>query len=636
MSHNTPSFDEGAATLRAPAAELPGTQLEELVRLERYEPGPLIGKGGMGEVRQCKDTRLHRSIALKTATTKNRAELSRFVREAQVQGQLEHPGIVPVYELGIGADGAPYFAMKRVHGETLFAVITALATNDAETHAKYPRRKLLQAFLAVCQTVDYAHTHGWLHRDLKPANVMLGDFGEVYVLDWGLARRVEEVEDRSKVETIASAPVGLTTPGSLMGTPGYMAPEQVDGRSADVRSDVYALGAILFELLTHQMLANGKSTVELLIDTRNGCDAKARTRAPHMDVAPELEAICVKATHKDPTQRYVSVRELHAAIDRVLAGERDQELRSELARQHTEAARLSVVRAGAEVEQELEHRKTALRELGLALALDQAYRPALETMLELMTTPLHKPPPDAEAELASAQAAQLRSASRASFLVFMSVGLLCTPAMMHHMHHAWPLLLTGGLFVASGLAAGWVGWVKRAPTAATIVPAMALSNLAILSLFFFDGALTILPAFAAVNTVSFAVAMGRRWRVVAVCCGLMTMLLPALGSWFGFLPQAYRFVPEGLLIVPVEMDFRGGMSLVAMLVSFAGTITLSSIVVGRMRDTLGELMRRRSLASWNLRQMLPPEATVGGSQGPSLAAPAAVIESRLAGSSAPV
>src|SRR5581483_4694697 len=115
MSHNTPSLDGGAATLKAPAAELPGAQLEELIRQDRYEPGPLIGKGGMGEVRQCRDTRLQRHIALKTATTKNKAELSRFVREAQVQGMLEHPGIVPVHELGIGPDGAPYFAMKRVH-----------------------------------------------------------------------------------------------------------------------------------------------------------------------------------------------------------------------------------------------------------------------------------------------------------------------------------------------------------------------------------------------------------------------------------------------------------------------------------------------------------------------------------------
>jgi eukaryotic-like serine/threonine-protein kinase len=613
MSHNTPSLDGGAATLRAPAAELPGAQLEDLVRLDRYEPGPLIGKGGMGEVRACRDTRLHRHIALKTATTKDKAELSRFVREAQVQGMLEHPGIVPVHELGMGADGAPYFAMKRVHGHTLFDVLEGLAQKDAETLAKYPRRKLLRAFLSVCQAVDYAHTHGWLHRDLKPANVMLGDFGEVYVLDWGLARRIDEKDAPAQVEPLENVAPGLTTPGSLMGTPGYMAPEQVNGQSAGVRSDVYALGAILFELLTHQMLANGTSTVELLLDTRNGCDAKVRSRAPHMDVAPELESVCVKAAHKEPAQRFASVREVHEAVDRVLAGERDQELRLDLARQHTEAAQLAIVRGNADDAKELEHRQIALRELGQALALDPNYRPALETMLELMQTPVKRPPPEAEAELQIAQSTQLRAASRSSSYAFTGIALLCAPTLIHGVHHAWSLALIGGLFALAALAAGWAGWGRRSPNALTVLPAMVLSNVAIASTFIFDGPLTILPAFAAVNALAFAVTLSRKWRRVAMTLGVGAVFFPALGSWFGLLPESFRYVKEGLLLVPVEMDFSPAMTTPVLLISFAGTIIVSSLVVGRMRDTLGDLMRRRALQAWNLKQLLPSEVTASRS-----------------------
>jgi serine/threonine-protein kinase len=618
MSHNTPSLDGGAATLKAASSELSGAELEDLIRTERYEPGPIIGKGGMGEVRQCKDTRLHRHIALKTATTKNKAELSRFVREAQVQGQLEHPGIVPVHELGLGADGAPYFAMKRVQGVTLFDVLTSLGEKHEGALAKYPRRKLLQAFLSVCQAVDYAHTHGWLHRDLKPANVMLGDFGEVYVLDWGLARRIEEVEDLSKLETIVNRPAGLTTPGSLMGTPGYMAPEQVNGQSADVRSDVYALGAVLFELLTHQMLANGKTTVELLIDTRNGCDAKARTRAPQMDVAPELEAVCVRATHKEPEQRFKSVRELHEAVDRVLAGERDLELRAALASEHTTAAQQSIAKSTAEPDKELEHRRTALRELGLALALDPGCRPAAQALLDLMQTPPHQAPPDAEAELQTAQAAQLRSAARGSFFTFLGVAGFCSLVMLHHTRHAWSLPLCGALFLAAALASGAVGWMRRPPTAAAMLPAMVFSNLAIMTMSMFDGPLTIVPAFAAANTLSFAVAMGRRYRVMAVLCGLVTVLVPPLGSWFGLFPEMFRYVDGGLLLLPNEMEFEPHMTTMTLLASFAGTIVISSLVVGRMRDTLSNLIRRRALQAWNLKQMLPAEASETKSMEPTL------------------
>jgi serine/threonine protein kinase len=610
MSQNTPSMEAGA-TLRAAVAELPGPQLEDLVRLDRYEAGPIIGKGGMGEVRQCHDVRLSRHIALKTATTRNKAELSRFVREAQVQGQLEHPSIVPVYELGVGGDGAPYFAMKRVLGATLFDVVDALGRGVPEAMAKWPRRKLLGAFLQVCQAVDFAHTRGWIHRDLKPANVMLGDFGEVYVLDWGLARRHHE-RDEIIGEVIGPTPVGLTTPGQMMGTPGYMAPEQVNSQPADIRSDVYALGAILFEVLTLQMLAKGNTTMELLLSTRDGCDARARVRAPDAEVPPELEAVCLKATAKDPTQRFASVRELHDAIDRVLAGERDLELRATLARAHADAAKKSYALAQSEPDRELEHRQNALRELGLSLALDQTYRPAAATLIELIQHPPTQTPPEAKDELDRTLAAQIRPSARSSAVAYLIVALLEVP-MMFHMGRFSPLLaLTGLFFIGAAIAAGSVGWAKRNRTTTGLIAPLVLSNVGIALMYYFDGPLTLVPMFAAVNTVAFALSMDRGSRRLAVGLGVLTASAPMLGSFTGVLPETFRFIDDGrLLLLPLEVPFAPNVTLPLFLFCYVGLIVAASLIVGRVRDTIRQLERKRAMQMWNLRQLLPPEATPG-------------------------
>jgi serine/threonine-protein kinase len=602
-----PLVDPSAATLRAPAAELPGAQLEDLIRHDRYEPGPIIGKGGMGEVRQCQDTRLHREIALKTATTKDRAELSRFVREAQVQGQLEHPGIVPVHELGLGADGAPFFAMKRVHGETLAEVLALIAQNDARGQEKYPRHKLVQAFQSVCQAVDYAHTHGWIHRDLKPANVMLGDFGEVYVLDWGLARRLEEADDAVKLESAIAAP-GLTTPGSLMGTPGYISPEVVQGQTADVRSDVYALGAILFELLTHQMLVVGDTAIELLLRTKAGGDARARQRAPQLDVPPELEAVCIKATQVDPAKRYASVRELHAAVDRVLAGERDLDLRSELATRHTQAATQAAAQAGSDPGHELDHRKTALRELGLALALIPSHRPALEALLGVMSAPLREAPPEAEAELAAGLVAQRRTAARGAFYIFLALGLSCILLTFHRVRHEWSPLLFLGLSLVTALHAAWVAWRRRRVESVDLTISALLAFLTLGSLFSMDGPLTLLPVTTAVCAAGFAAVSSRGQRPFIIALGMLTVAFPLLGSWFGLLPESFRYVKDGLLLLPMEEEFDPLGSTLIYAGTYAFAVVLACVVVGSVRDTVGALSRRSALQSWNLRQMLPPEA----------------------------
>jgi eukaryotic-like serine/threonine-protein kinase len=144
----------------------------------------LIGKGGMGEVWTCRDASMGRELAMKTSTATDAASQARFVREARVQGQLEHPSIVPVHELGL-REGRPFFTMKRVRGVTLAEIIRRLKEGDAATRARFPRHRLLAVVQTLAQTLDFAHSRGVVHRDVKPGNVMLGDFGEVYLLDWG-------------------------------------------------------------------------------------------------------------------------------------------------------------------------------------------------------------------------------------------------------------------------------------------------------------------------------------------------------------------------------------------------------------------------------------------------------------------
>jgi serine/threonine-protein kinase len=329
----------------------------------------------MGAVDLCTDRAIGREVALKRIkpSAASPAALQRFVREARVQGQLEHPAIVPVHDLATTPEGAAFFTMKRVRGKALDEILEAVGQRDPEACARFGRRKLLSAFATVCLAVDFAHARGVLHRDLKPGNLMLGDFGEVYVLDWGLAKVLGTMPEGIDVEGAREDTIppvvedshgsgAATEIGALMGTPGYMSPEQCRGEVDQLgpASDVYALGCILFDILYLEPLHNGRGVVERVASTLSTIK-KGTPRAVANDVPPELEALWREATALEAGDRIQTARELATRLERYLDGERDEARRRELAAEHVDAAtRIDTRRP--------EGRAEAMQALGRALA----------------------------------------------------------------------------------------------------------------------------------------------------------------------------------------------------------------------------------------------------------------------------
>jgi serine/threonine protein kinase len=291
----------------------------------RYVVGGELARGGMGVVYSARDLDLDRDVAVKVIAPEaaDAGLATRLLREARIIARLEHPGIVPVHDVGTLPDGRVYYAMKLVTGKRL----------DVVAREGLPLRERLRLFLRLCEPVAFAHAHGVIHRDLKPENVMVGPFGEVLVMDWGIAKVVREAPEASPAPPPAADPPGAsaaaegTAHGTVLGTPAYMAPEQARGEveRVDERSDVHALGAVLYFLLTGH--APGRAPADPAAPTR--------TRAGHMSPPPPgvdfagagavqrpLQAICRKALAAEPTARYAGVSELAQDVARFLEGER--------------------------------------------------------------------------------------------------------------------------------------------------------------------------------------------------------------------------------------------------------------------------------------------------------------------------
>jgi len=270
----------------------------------RYERDRILGEGGIGLVHRARDNDIDRPVAVKKLRAEQRdpASLARFVDEIRLVGQLEHPNIVPIHDVGVDEEGEYYFVMKYVEGETLEQVIERLAAGDPDYHRRFPFARRVEIFLGILEALRYAHGRKILHRDIKPANVMLGSDGEVLVMDWGIACRTDDPSARE---------------GEFVGTPLYMSPEQAACKPVDERSDIYSLCVLFHEFLgLRHYLADRRNTTAVIVGvTTEEVPSASSVPSPHQPPAPwDLSWFLKAGLDKDPAKRFPSVE---AMIERL-------------------------------------------------------------------------------------------------------------------------------------------------------------------------------------------------------------------------------------------------------------------------------------------------------------------------------
>ncbi len=329
----SPMTTKGGRSTVLPRRKVQGAAVSE--EHPRFERVRLLGEGGMGLVELVRDNDIRRTVAVKRLHADGQSEeaLLRFADEVRIVGQLEHPSIVPVYDVGRDDSGEVYLVMKHLSGETMEQIIAKLAAGDPAVKAQYSVQYRMHVFLGVLDAIRYAHARGVIHRDLKPANIMIGPYGEVTVLDWGIAKPIRrEASPEGTAQPLASTLVDShdkrlqeTQLGSLAGTPLYMSPEQAAGRNdeLDERSDVYSLSVVLYEWLTLEHPLKDKKTItEVLAAIISGEQdpKKLGGQALMGGVPAEWVRLVLKGLARDREQRYQSVAELESAMKDVLEG----------------------------------------------------------------------------------------------------------------------------------------------------------------------------------------------------------------------------------------------------------------------------------------------------------------------------
>ncbi|MBV8761931.1 MAG: serine/threonine protein kinase [Deltaproteobacteria bacterium] len=511
----------------------------------QYALGELIGKGGVGEVYVAFDKKMGRDVAMKRLRTSvpDEAEVARFLREARIQARLEHPAIAPVYELAKDDEGRPYFTMKRLAGKALNELI-GIAT----------RERMLRAFADVCRAIDYAHSRGVVHCDLKPSNIMLGEFGEVYVIDWGVAR---ELDDHDALERIPEEDV-------LLGTPKYMAPEQRYTAHVEPPADIYALGKILGEIL-----------------------GEARPL--------ELDALCAQMLNVVPEKR-PTARACADRIEQYMDGDRDLARRRALAEELLTFARSAHSRNA---------RGDAMRGASQALALDPRCTGAAELVTTLMLQPPPEPPPALQAALDDSDRTDVSRHAKAALPGYLLIAALL-PCVVFTRVLAWPVVIGAGVAaLAMALAAyrlmreperSWRWMVAYGIGNAVIV--VMLARLA--------GPFTFVPAlvsFVTASVITYPAFLERPAVLLATMLG--GWLLPIGLEVAHILPATWTIDHTGLAIhggaIALDSSAAIGLMIVASLaaVVMAG---VQSTVLGRAhRKAQHQLVAQ----AWQLRQLLP-------------------------------
>ena len=280
----------------------------------KYVSFQTIAGGGHGILRACVDTNLGRTVAIKSLNPEHEQferDRRRLLREARITAQLQHPNTVPVYELGKDDEGKLFFAMKKVEGENLFQVLVRIAQGDEVTREEYSLDRLLGVLILASSALGYAHSRGVIHRDVKPENILLGPFGEVYLMDWGVAKvwgMAGETEGEVPVEELYQR---LTATGKRAGTPLYMSPEQIaSGAVVDERSDIFSMGVVLYEVLAQREPCRGRNIAETFKNIKVLTPPPPSEVAQHLSIPTRLDEICLKAIEKKPANRHQSMLQL--------------------------------------------------------------------------------------------------------------------------------------------------------------------------------------------------------------------------------------------------------------------------------------------------------------------------------------
>jgi serine/threonine protein kinase len=342
--------DTGPEQAVRPSSELPNVDPQQLWEGKIRVAGQL-GRGGMSYVLRGTDTTLKRELALKVSPLPRkqlpRSQLARFIEEAQITAQLEHPNVVPVHEIGLDPEGRVYFTMKLVRGQSLEEILEKRRQGEKKTLSEFGLRRLLDVFLQVCQAMEYVHARGVVHRDLKPANIMVGDFGEVLLMDWGVAKVVGR-PDRPGSEGISVSPLEsdengrlsadrASTPppmdvtsvragkralqtqsGTVIGTPAYMSPEQARGLPVNERSDIYALGVILFEILCGRLPFDDEDPTRLLAQMLSEKPPRPSEFNPATPLA--LETLALRLLEKDVERRTLTIAQIRTHVQNYIEG----------------------------------------------------------------------------------------------------------------------------------------------------------------------------------------------------------------------------------------------------------------------------------------------------------------------------
>ncbi|HEY4056953.1 MAG TPA: serine/threonine-protein kinase [Kofleriaceae bacterium] len=583
-THAAPALTTRSDTV---ASGDPSPAVSGPLSLARYSVGGTIGRGGMGEIIVARDLEIGRDVAVKRLSTRaTPAARERFLREARIQARLEHPAIVPVYELGRDADDEPFFAMKRVSGVTL---AETLATDP-------PRQRLLRLFAEICRAVAFAHSRGIVHRDLKPTNIMLGDFGEVYVLDWGVARVTGTDDERASHSDIGSFS-GDTQAGALLGTPGYMAPEQIeDAHGVDARADVYSLGAILFEILTGERLYGTETS--LLVATLAGVQTGPRALRPDRAIPPELDELCLAALALDPADR-PTARSLAERVEGYVDGDRDLEQRRRVAELEIAAARTSLASGSAA------GRVEAMQHATRALALDQEARAASEIISELVLFVPAEASPELQEQFAKNETIGQRRQGRVAAASLSTVFLFLALSAWNGIRD-WSMFVSTGSYVLVLLLTAVLGISRRRLSSREMIFVTLANSVlpALISRAF--GLLVLAPVLSCITVLSLSsYPQNMERRSLLIVTAIAGWLAPVVLELVGVLTPTWT-VTAGAIISTSPMIRIGGHATIALIVA-AHIIAISvfSVFASALARSRRDALRQVESQAWHLRQLLP-------------------------------